>query len=421
MKKIVLLALSLIFFSSGTYSAQNGFEVMSFRPNTDNGKYLSVWDSHILDKDEWFFGTTFDYSHRPLQLTKNGLRDSGILDKVFEQHLYSSVGIIKNRLEVGIEIPIGWWLDYRNKNKTSIGDILLNAKISLLNMKKSKVGLAVLPFVTLPTGKSDYFFGSGVVTAGGSLIAEVNPIERVFVAMNLGLLAKKNYTFKDIDDSSKLTGGLGVAVAATNSLNVSADLLFKTRLSGVFKEKGETPVELLTGVKYAIANTGFVVSGALGGGLINGAGVPEYRIIFGLGYGLPSCKGRTTATAKEEPTGVTQEPSTNAVHFAFNSIKIEKNTETKELDRLAGILHKDPTKKLLVEGNADNIGSKAVNDRISRQRAETVARYISNHGVDKKHIAIKAYGSENPIADNNTEKGRRANRRVEVKVQEVVR
>jgi len=425
MKKTTILVLFSTLFSVGVYAAQNGFEVMSFRPATDNGNYLGMWDSNILDKGEWFFGTTFDYSYRPLQTTVRGVRDSGILDKIFEEHLYSSVGLIKDRLEVGIDIPIGWWIDYKNQNKTALGDLLLNAKVSLLNMKKSGIGLSVLPFLSLPNGKSDYFFGNGVMTAGGSLIAEVNPIDRVFVAMNLGLLAKKSYVLRDMNDTSKLTGGLGVAVAATNNLNISADLLFKTRLSGVFREQEETPVELLTGVKYAIANTGFVVNGAIGGGLINGGGAPQYRIIFGLGYDLKPCKGvMTNATNTEPETSTKTETATKSldqatanessayiVHFAFNSTKIEKSEEKAKLNDLAKMLRKDPTKKITIESYTDDKGSKSVNARVSRKRARAVERYLNRRGVSKYRMTMTPYGSENPVADNNTEEGRQANRR----------
>ncbi|MEI6079472.1 MAG: OmpA family protein [bacterium] len=426
-KRIVALILFWMSLAGAAYSAQNGFEIMSFRPATDNGRYLSVWDSHVLDKGEWFIGTTFDYSYRPFQLTTNGAREAGVLDKIFEQHLYSSVGIVKNRLELGIDIPIGWWMNYKDPrvatsvagNKTALGDITINAKVRLLDMDRSKVGLAVLPFISLPSGNSDYYFGSGVVTAGATLIAETNPFKKLFVAMNLGLLAKKNYTFRDIDDTSKLTGGLGVAVPATKNLNVSADLIFKTRLSGVFREKVETPVELLTGIKYNIGNTGFVINGAVGGGLINGAGAPQYRIIFGLGYDRPPCKGSTISTTKYgTATGLPYMTSERSIHFAFNSIEIQKTTETIQFDNIAELLRSDATKKIVVEGNADNIGSKSVNNRISRQRAEVVAKYINKRGVDRSRMTIKAFGSSNPIADNNTKQGRQANRRVEVKVQE---
>ena len=453
MKKTVLLALFSMLFSVGVHAAQNGFEVMSFRPATDNGRYLSVWDSNILDRDEWFFGTTLDYGAKPLQTTGN---DATVLNKIFEQHLYSSFGLIKDRLELGIDMPIGWMLNYKNPripgtsltNKTSFGDLLLNAKISLLDMKKSGFGLAVLPFISFPTGNSDYFFGSGVVTAGGSLIAEINPSEKLFVAMNLGLLGKQSYIFRNVNDSSKLMGGLGIAFAATKNLNISSDFLFKTKLSGVFQKRAETPIELLTGVKYAIANTGFVVNGAVGAGIISGTGAPQYRIVAGLGYSLPpyNCtasvstvefteedlstlpansyyKATVTEITFTEPSAtVTEitftEPSTNFVHFAFDSVKIEAGADTAMLDSLVDVLRKDSTKKLVVvEGNADNIGSKYVNESISKRRAQAVSKYFSDRGIDQSRMTIVGYGSEKPIADNNTEEGRQANRRVEVKIQ----
>ena len=176
---------------------------------------------------------------------------------------------------------------------------------------------------------------------------------------------------------------------------------------------------MLTGIKYNIGNTGFVINGAVGGGLINGAGAPQYRIIFGLGYDRPPCKGSTISTTKYgTATGLPYMTSERSIHFAFNSIEIQKTTETIQFDNIAELLRSDATKKIVVEGNADNIGSKSVNNRISRQRAEVVAKYINKRGVDRSRMTIKAFGSSNPIADNNTKQGRQANRRVEVKVQE---
>ena len=418
-RTLKILCLSFVLFSTCVYSAQNGFEVMSFRPATDNSRYLGLWDSNVLDKGEWFFGTTFDYSVRPLQITRNGEREYGVLDKVFEQHIFSSVGLIKDKLEIGIDVPIGWMLNYKDpnvttstaSNKTALGDVVLNAKVRFLDINESKVGLALEPFVSLPTGKSDYYFGNGVFSAGANLIAEVNPIEKVFVVMNLGLLGKKNYTLKNIDDASKLTGGLGLGIEATKRLDVYADLLFKTRLPGVFKEQSETPLELLTGVKYKVANTGFVLNGAIGGGLINGAGAPQYRVIFGLGYSLPSSAQRGVVV-QESAEPQTKPANISVIYFAFDSAIVENDI------KIAEELIKDATKKFVIEGNADNVGPKSANDRISKRRAEAVAKRINKKGVEMSRMTIKAYGSSNPIADNKTKEGRKLNRRVEVKVQE---
>ena len=292
-KERIALSLLLLFLSTDLFSSQNGFEVMSFRPATDSGRYLSISDSSALNEQEWFLGTTLDYGYRPLQITQNRERESGILDTVFEQHIYGSFDVIKNRLEVGFDIPVGWQLRYKNPrmadsvletSKQSLGDIVLNAKINLLDMDKHGVGFSVLPFISFPTGDSTCFFGNGVVTAGGTVIVETNLVKKVFFTMNLGLLGKKSYIFRDIDDASKLTGGLGISVAAMQEMNFSTELLFKTRLSGVFRDRVETPVELLTGIKLAIPETGLIFSGAVGSGLVNGNGAPQYRILLGVGY-----------------------------------------------------------------------------------------------------------------------------------------
>ncbi len=386
---------------------------MSFRPATDNGNYMSVWDSHILDENNWSLGTTIDYSYRPLQLTTDGKRETGILDNIIEQHFYSSVGIIKDRLEIGLDVPIGWWLNYRDSNRTALGDTILNAKIGITNIQGTGIGLSILPFISIPTGKSEYFFGNGVVSTGLTLITEINPIKNLFVALNLGLLAKKNYTLRNIDDASKLTGGIGINFFATENLNITGDFLFKARLSGIFKEEAETPIEFIAGTKYHIPDTNLIINGGIGGGLINGAGAPSYRILMGLTYNLSSCssnKDKDKSTSIKTPFV----PTSTLVHFDFNSITIKDKKELEKLDEIAEVQDMD----IKIEGNTDNIGSDHINYRISKQRAEAVAKYLNKQGVTISSMVIVGNGNKKPVADNNTKEGRKKNRRVEVKVQE---
>ena len=99
------------------------------------------------------------------------------------------------------------------------------------------------------------------------------------------------------------------------------------------------------------------------------------------------------------------------MHFAFNSTKIEKSEEKAKLNDLAKMLRKDPTKKITIESYTDDKGSKSVNARVSRKRARAVERYLNRRGVSKYRMTMTPYGSENPVADNNTEEGRQANRR----------
>ncbi len=69
-----------------------------------------------------------------------------------------------------------------------------------------------------------------------------------------------------------------------------------------------------------------------------------------------------------------------------------------------------------VLGHTDWTGSDAYNQALSERRAQSVASYLSSRGVAPARIATRGYGESAPIADNNTEMGRAANRRVEIKV-----
>ena len=75
-------------------------------------------------------------------------------------------------------------------------------------------------------------------------------------------------------------------------------------------------------------------------------------------------------------------------------------------------------KKLRVEGHTDNKGEAAANKKLSQQRAETVAKWLTDHGIDKARLASAGFGSEKPIDSNDTEPGRTNNRRVEFHVEQ---
>ncbi len=86
----------------------------------------------------------------------------------------------------------------------------------------------------------------------------------------------------------------------------------------------------------------------------------------------------------------------------------------KTIDEAVKVYKKDPSVTLQVRGYADASGSAAVNLRLSRQRADTVAKALQIRGVPTQHIHAKGYGAQKPVASNNTPEGRAQNRRVEI-------
>jgi outer membrane protein OmpA-like peptidoglycan-associated protein len=88
--------------------------------------------------------------------------------------------------------------------------------------------------------------------------------------------------------------------------------------------------------------------------------------------------------------------------------------ELPTLDRVVALLTSRPGLTARIEGHTDSLGPAAINQALSEQRAEAVMQALIARGIDAGRLQTAGYGPDRPIADNTTDGGRRANRRVEV-------
>ncbi|MFH1571695.1 MAG: OmpA family protein [Gemmatimonadota bacterium] len=84
------------------------------------------------------------------------------------------------------------------------------------------------------------------------------------------------------------------------------------------------------------------------------------------------------------------------------------------LDQVARHLLAHPTEQLEVRGYSDAVGSWQDNLRLAGRRCGAVRDYLVERGVDGRQLGLEAFGAADPVGDNDTEAGRRANRRVEL-------
>jgi outer membrane protein OmpA-like peptidoglycan-associated protein len=84
------------------------------------------------------------------------------------------------------------------------------------------------------------------------------------------------------------------------------------------------------------------------------------------------------------------------------------------LDQFAQGLSSQPNTEIRIIGHTDSTGSDSINDPLSVNRAASARDYLVARGVDGRRIQIDGRGSHEPIADNNTERGRAQNRRIEI-------
>ena len=84
------------------------------------------------------------------------------------------------------------------------------------------------------------------------------------------------------------------------------------------------------------------------------------------------------------------------------------------MNEIASVIHKNSQiKKIRIEGNASSEGSAQHNLKLSEDRARSVLKYLTEHGIAAGELVSIGYGTDRPIADNGTEAGREQNRRVE--------
>jgi OOP family OmpA-OmpF porin len=100
------------------------------------------------------------------------------------------------------------------------------------------------------------------------------------------------------------------------------------------------------------------------------------------------------------------------VRFKTNSAEIEPSSHAM-LSEIANVMKANPGMEIHVAGHADAQGDEEYNLELSEQRSQSVRTFIISQGVEDGRIDAKGYGEELPVADNETRRGRRVNRRVE--------
>jgi len=103
------------------------------------------------------------------------------------------------------------------------------------------------------------------------------------------------------------------------------------------------------------------------------------------------------------------------VTFAFDRYDIQPQFRS-TLDQVAAVLAEYPSTYIDVYGHTDNVGTDSYNLQLSQNRAQSVANYLAGRGVQSARIATQGFGESRPIADNNSDAGRAANRRVEIRI-----
>lgn len=101
--------------------------------------------------------------------------------------------------------------------------------------------------------------------------------------------------------------------------------------------------------------------------------------------------------------------------YSLNDYELtDENLAT--LNQIAKVMKKKPLLKLEIGGFGCNTGDPEATKKIAYGRAETARRYLERQGIDPDRLGIKVGGSQDPVADNETEEGRAKNRRIQFRL-----
>lgn len=103
------------------------------------------------------------------------------------------------------------------------------------------------------------------------------------------------------------------------------------------------------------------------------------------------------------------------IFFDVDKYDLQEKSLT-ELRKILRFLQENPGVRVEISGHTDNTGSASYNVQLSEKRAAAVNNYLVSQGISAGRLIPKGYGSQQPIADNDSEEGRQKNRRIEFKI-----
>ena len=112
-----------------------------------------------------------------------------------------------------------------------------------------------------------------------------------------------------------------------------------------------------------------------------------------------------------DPVQPGKETVLNNIFFDTDKYEIKERSEP-ELQKIITFLQENSSVRIVINGHTDNVGATDYNQRLSANRARAVYDYLVAAGVAADRLDSQGYGSERPVAGNDTAAGRQKNRRI---------
>ncbi len=298
MKKFGHLLLAAMTFCSIFFQFQpvladsTTFNVLFFAPAIGQNRYMMLRDTKTLHKYQFQFKEYISYGYRPLEMRQTGQRLRGIIDHTLVSDFIGAFGITE-WMQIGFDFPYAFLDRFRPvasplgtplRNERGLSDMRFELKARITDDCRFPVGLAVAPFITIPTGSDNELLGDPGVTGGFNAIVDGRILRRLLLTFNLGFQTGRKVNIQNVDYQHRLLAGAGIHYQFPKGLAVFGEVNSNTNVDTAFSEKDVNPVEGMVGVKWDIKKTGVELAAAAGNCLICGVKGANARAVLGVGY-----------------------------------------------------------------------------------------------------------------------------------------
>ena len=238
-----------------------------------------------------------------------------------------------------------------------------------------------------------------VLYYGGSYIGEENRL-RPYVALGAGEIDIDAGAFDTVETTVNL--GLGLRWMWTKRLGMR----FEARMFRSLDEE-RTDMLLSAGLNYYFGKVDADVVAVAAPLDTDGDGV------YDNDDQCPNTPADTRVDSKGCPLQVAQIESIRlTIEFPFDSSTVQEQYFS-DVGELAGFLKRFEEVHIDIEGHTDSAGPQTYNQQLSQRRAQAVVDLLVNeYGISMSRLQAIGHGESQPIASNDTEEGRRENRRV---------
>lgn len=411
-----IILLSVFLYSSPTLAASR-FNLLTAIP-PQNG-LVTVEDAKI---SPFKIGARLEYQDQPLVIKTGGTVSRSVVDDLFVQYFYGNIPLAK-WFSMGLNIPVAWRYTFNNsdianagsEDKTSLGDLMIVSKAVIYDNHETNFGLALIPFVTLPTGDAFGFMGNDGLTGGAKFAIQSPDIgQRLSLMLNVGAVVRKEVHARNINFDEQFYVSGGGKIRLSKAFAAMAETEITTPFSDLFEKKDTSPAGMRAGIEF---NKGTVkLTGGAGAGIVYGAGFPVWTV-FGQFEWRPDIKKgtaghyKTTTVIESKPRHHGLAPRSGAdrwrgkytVKFALNSALIKDSEIGPIGEAFDAAYYKMPSSRVKILGYADGLGKASYNKFLSTMRAERVKRYLEFHGIASESIDTQGLGgsggSENRKAE----------------------